>query len=890
MALENGTTLGPYEILAPIGAGGMGEVYRARDTRLEREVAVKVLPEAFAHDPERLARFEREARLLASLNHPNIATLYGLENADGQHLLAMELVEGEGLDAVIARGAVPVDEATAIALQIAEGLEAAHELGIVHRDLKPANVKVRPDGAVKVLDFGLAKAWEARPDEGSLSRSPTITSNHTQAGVILGSAAYMSPEQARGKVVDKRADIWAFGVVLFEMLTGKRLFEGETVSDVLAGVLRGEIDWSSLPVSTPPAVERLLRRCLERNPKNRLRDVGDARLVIDEVLSGTESVSSNEPERAGETPPRSRWPILVGMGLAIAITAAGTWWFAGRVSFPAPAASEAELRLTLPLPSEYPLDFVGGSPFGLENTAFDVSADGSRLVYLTRSAGVAKIVAHDLNSGNYRLLAGTAGAWRPVFSPDGQWVAFIADGRLKRVPYGGGGGVDDLAAAPAALDLIWGRDGMLYWNGQDGKVVWRMSPVLGSPVSTVLNNCNCLFVREGATPGQILIGRTDSEVVRLKPNGQEAPLGLRTGDLRVLADGTLIYTRPGRLMARRSVAADSKPYAVLDGLRTAVAGEGQFALSATGSLFYIAGGDAGKAFIVRRDPSGREAKLPFPMAGYGALDAGPDGRRIVVASSDRSRAIEVLDVASKTTQFVDVADPPVGPTLSPDGSHIDVGQHGARGWSVMEYAIASAAKPKTLLSSPHELYPGSWSHDGRFLALGEIGAKTSWISVWDRKTGVLKALTSPLPGQSWGPAFSPDDKYLAFTLVGESGSQVYVVPFPNGNQRWLVSGGFGEEPQWRRDKPQIVFRRGQEWYGVAYSEKGGFAFEAPSLLFRGPYLNIGGMEYRMLADGSALLLAPENSKQSTDHLNVIVNWLSEVHRKLANSGKGRNEP
>ncbi len=883
MALANGTKLGPYEILSPLGAGGMGEVYRARDTRLGREVAVKVLPEAFAHDPERLARFEREARLLASLNHPNIATLYGLENADGQHLLAMELVEGEGLDAIIARGAVPVDEATAIALQIAEGLEAAHELGIVHRDLKPANVKVRPDGAVKVLDFGLAKAWDARPDEGSLSRSPTITSNHTQAGVILGSAAYMSPEQARGKPVDKRADIWAFGVVLFEMLTGKRLFEGETVSDVLAGLLRDEIDWPSLPVSTPPAVERLLRRCLERNSKNRLRDVGDARLMIEEVLSGTESVRSNEPEKAGETPPRSRWPTLVGMGLAIALSAGGTWWLAGRFSSPAPAAPEAQLRLTLPLPSEYPLDFVGGSPFAIENTSFDVSADGSRLVYLTQSAGVAKIVACDLDSGSYRQLAGTAGAWRPVLSPRGQWVAFIADGRLKRVAYGGGG-VDDLAAAPAPLDLTWGRDGMLYWIGQDGKVAWRMSPVLGSPVSTILNPCNCLFVRNGVRPGQILIGRADSEVVRVESNGQEAPLGLRTGDLRVLADGTLIYTRPGRLMARRSLAPGSKPYAVLDGLRTAVSGEGQFALSSTGSLFYIAGGDAGKARIVRRDPSGQEETLPFAAADYGAFDARSDGGRIVVASSDRSKAIEVLDVASKTTQFVDVADPPVGPTLSPDGSHIDVGQHGARGWSVVEYPIASAAKPKTLLSSPHELYPSSWSHDGRFLALGVIGPKTSWISVWDRKTGALKALTSPLPGQSWGPVFSPDDKYLAFTLVGESGSQVYVVPFPDGNQRWLISGGFGEEPQWRRDKPQLVFRRGQEWYGVAYSEKSGFAFEAPSLLFRGPYLNIAGMEYRVLADGSVLLLAPENSKQSTDHLDVIVNWLSEVHRKLANGG------
>jgi hypothetical protein len=288
MSLAPGARLGPYEILLPLGAGGMGEVHRAKDTRLDREVAIKVLPEAFAQDPERLARFGREA------------TLFGLERYDGQTILVMELVEGEGLDEVVARGPVPVDEAAPLALQIAEALEAAHEHGIIHRDLKPANVKIRPDGTAKVLDFGLAKAWEEKTGATDLTHSPTITSHHTQAGVILGSAAYMSPEQARGKPVDKRADIWAFGVVLFEMLTGRRMFEGETVSDVLAGVLRGEIDWSSLPVSTPPAMERLLHRCLERNPKDRLRDIGDAALELRENL-----LSPSAEERAGGVPVRS---------------------------------------------------------------------------------------------------------------------------------------------------------------------------------------------------------------------------------------------------------------------------------------------------------------------------------------------------------------------------------------------------------------------------------------------------------------------------------------------------------------------------------------------------------------------------------------------------------
>jgi len=287
--LTLGTHLGPYEILGPLGVGGMGEVWRARDTRLGREVAIKVLPEGFADDPERHARFEREAKLLASLNHPNVATLHALEDVGGMHLLVMELVAGEGLDERVVRGAIPIEEALPIALQIAEGLEAAHERGIVHRDLKPGNVKVRPDGTVKVLDFGLAKAWEEQgANTSGPALSPTITGHHTQAGVILGTAAYMSPEQARGKPVDKRADIWAFGCLLYEMLTGKRLFSGETISDTLAAVLRQEVDWVALPAGLPPSIRPLLDRCLERDPKRRLRDIGEARVAIEEGLGGRE--------------------------------------------------------------------------------------------------------------------------------------------------------------------------------------------------------------------------------------------------------------------------------------------------------------------------------------------------------------------------------------------------------------------------------------------------------------------------------------------------------------------------------------------------------------------------------------------------------------------------
>ncbi len=877
-----GTKLGSYEITAQIGEGGMGRVYKAKDSRLGREVALKVLPEGLTQDAERLARFEREAKLLASLNHPNIAQIYGLETSGGSPALVMELVEGPTLADRLAQGSLSIDESLSVARQVAEALEEAHEKGIIHRDLKPQNVKASPEGKVKVLDFGLAKAMEPAGAAGggavNLTHSPTLTSPAlgTVQGVIVGTAAYMSPEQARGRAVDKRADLWAFGVVLWEMLNGRRLFEGETVSDTLAAVLRADVDFDALPAATPPALRRLLRRLLERNPKNRLHDIADARILLQEVEAGA------GPEEADGVASGWRRARLAGALLVVAMaTAAATWWLAARRPAPAPAGHDPVLRLELPLPSRYPIDFIGGQPLGLEQTALDVSQDGSRLVYVTKSTGFSGIVALDLDSGDHRPLAGTAGAYRPVLSPDGQWVAFLADGRLKRIPYAGGG-VDDLAAAPVASDLSWGRDGKLYWLGQEGDVAWRMAPALGSPVETLMTSCGCAIVRQGPEPGELILVRKRGGVVRVDRDGHETPLGIEGGDVRALRDGILLFTGFGRLMAARSAGGGDvgRPQAVLDGLRTSTLGTGQFAVSGNGTLVYAGGGDVRRAHLVIRDRSGSERTLPFEAFTYGALDSSPDGSRIVVGSSDASPRLRVLDVTSGTTQFIEAAGSPVGPTFSPDGAHVDAGVRVGDGWQLVEYAIASAAPPKILASSPHRLYPGGWSQDGRYLALGESGDGQSWISIWDRQGGELRRLISATDALLWAPVFSPDDRYIAYTAVGATGSEVYVMPFPGGDRRWLVSAGTGEEPQWRRDASRLVFRRGRSWYGVSYEDRDTFTFGAPQLLFEGPYLNIGGMEYRILADGSALLLRSESGEESVDRLNVVVNWLDEVRRKL----------
>ena len=590
-----GSRLGPYEVTAKLGEGGMGEVWRATDSRLRREVAVKVLPAAFTADRERLARFEREAQTLAALNHPNIAAIYGLEESNGTRALVMELVEGEDLSTRIAHGPLPVAEALAIARQIAEALEAAHEQGIVHRDLKPANVKVRADGTVKVLDFGLAKAMEPAAGAGAraeLAHSPTLTSHGTQLGVILGTAAYMAPEQARGGAVDKRADLWAFGVVLFEMLTGRSLFAGETVSDTLAGVLKTDVDLAALPAATPRAVRELLRRCLERNPRNRLRDAGDARLVLDDALAGRRDGVEAPPVAAAPAAHRlGRWLPWAIAAIASAIAIAAVV----RPPRAAPASPPSAIRFHL-----QPLESVSPTRRG---SFFTLSPDGRVLAVTADGA----LWVRPLDAVEPRRIEGAEDATYPFWSPDGAWIGFFSGGQLRRVARDGGP-AQRLCDAPEGRGAAWSPEGVIVFSPHLGaRGLWRVSGQGGQPVQVTslpenaanhahrypqfLPDGRFLYMHLGPDPAVAGIWAASLEggrPVRVLDGVDQAVYAPSASDP---SRGHLLYRREKTLLAQpfdlATLRATGEAQPVAQNVGTAAnTGAGAFAVSATGVLAF----------------------------------------------------------------------------------------------------------------------------------------------------------------------------------------------------------------------------------------------------------------------------------------------------------------
>jgi serine/threonine-protein kinase len=705
-------TIAHYRITAKLGEGGMGAVFRATDTKLKREVSIKVLPDTFAADPDRLARFTREAEVLAALNHPNIAEIYGVEEG----ALVMELVEGETLTDIVKRGPVPLDTALGYARQIADALEAAHEKGIVHRDLKPANVKVTPEGRVKVLDFGLAKVADAAAAANS-DASPTISMAATQAGIILGTAAYMSPEQARGQMVDRRADIWAYGVVLWEMLTGRAMFGGETIGDTLAAVLRAEIDLAPLPAETPAAVRRLLRRCLERDRKKRLPDVGVARLELDEPAEASQA--------AAQAPPKSsRLPwMAAAVAAAAAIGLGAMWWIASR------QVERSLMRFTVEL-----------DPEALEAPRITaaISPDGKRLVYSVRTGdGRTQLATRLMDQAKGTLLNGAENGVDPFFSPNGQWIGFGADGKLKKVSVTGGAALP-LCDAPGLRGASWGEDGNIFAS-LNTRSISKVPQAGGTPQEIAKPEGSAYTLRwPQILPG----GKSVLYTVHTSGTGFDdaniAVLDLATGKSKIvrsggyfgryLPSGHLVYLNKGVLFGIRfnfaRLETEGEVAPKLDDVKgnTATAG-GQFDFSNSGTFVYLPGATKNDGWVIDWiDRTGKIQPLVATRASYTGVAISPNGKFLALNPfGGDGRYVAIYDPARDTMTRITTQEA-TGVFWAPDGRHLVYVSSAGLVWA----RVDGSGEPLLVVSSKGALLPGDFSPDGHWLAYPEGNAQTGF--------------------------------------------------------------------------------------------------------------------------------------------------------------------
>jgi len=887
MALTAGTKLGTYEVVSAIGAGGMGEVYQAHDTKLGRDVAIKVLPEAFAHDPEKLSRFQREAKMLAALNHPNIATIYGLEQSGGTSYLVMELVSGENLAERVRRdGAIPVEEALIIAKQIAEAVEAAHEKQIIHRDLKPANVKVTPEGKVKVLDFGLAKAFEGDLANEDVNNSPTLSRAATMQGVILGTAAYMSPEQARGKNIDKRTDIWAFGCVLYELLTGKQTFHGVDVTEILAAVVRAEPDWQALPAATPVKILDLLRRCLQKDKTQRFRDAGDARIEIEDAIAAPKDSSVTQAAPATKVwRDRLAWPVVAGV-LLLMLAASSS------VHYRLVPPTEPVMHLSVPIPVNSIAGFLALSP------------DGRRMVLGLITESKRQLWLRSLDSAQLQLLPGSDGARGPFWSPDSKSIGFFADGKLKTMPATGGPPQILCDGTGTEADGTWNRDGViLFSENKTGGALRRVNAAGGA--------CTAVTKPEGDSSQDFPDFLPDGKhFVYFVDYGDEAKRGIYVASLdnptprRLLSDdvsgarfapsttgkkyGYLLFLRGSTLMAQPfntetlQLAGDVFPV----GTDISLDFNNDIAASASASGILVYGANLSPLTwqLIWLDRSGRELSKVGSIQEEFDVALSPDGKAAATMRGD-DQAIWLYDLQrGGETHFTSPALSCLGPVWSPDGSAIAFGA----GKGLYFQDAAGGSKEELLLENENPKAPSDWSRDGRYLVYTEANPK-GLAEIWylpDPLNKSSKRMPVKFQGTEAGESqgqLSPDGRWLAYVSYGSGEEDLFVRPFPSGPGLWKVStrAAGNREPRWRRDGKELFFLESgtptEHLMSVAVQSgpHGEFKAGTPQALFE--FRAIGNVPeentflYSPSADGQRFLVhvIPGDAVPT---VNVVTNW------------------
>ena len=906
MTLATGTQLGPYKVLAAIGSGGMGEVYQAHDSKLGRDVAIKVLPEAFAYDAERLSRFQREAKMLASLNHPNIATIHGLEQSNGTQYLVMELVSGETLAERVKReGAVPVEEALTICKQIAEALEAAHEKGIIHRDLKPANVKVTPEGKVKVLDFGLAKAFAGDAANDDPSNSPTLSMAATMHGVILGTAAYMSPEQARGKSVNKATDIWAFGCVLYELLCGHAAFEGEDITEILAAVVKTEPDWSRLPEATPPAIRVLLRRCLRKDRRQRLQDATDVRIEIEEALDAPATGVA-----AATVPATRGWRERLAWAAA-ALFVLTTIAFAIGFVLRAPKAQQP--LQTVRLSAEIGAD---ASLFTGNGSSTILSPDGTRLAVVASGADQKyRLYVRSLDQLRAAALSGTEAADGPFFSPDGQWIGFFADGKLKKISVQGGVAVT-LCDVPNARGGSWGDDGTIVFAPDNRVALSKVSSAGGTPqpLTTLDKQAGEVTQRwPQVLPGSEAVLFTSSThgndyedadiVVYSVASGQRKTVQRGGFYARYLPSGHLVYMHEGTLFAvpfdLKRLEVTGQPAPILEGVVTTASGGAQLSVSETGNLVYVAGrGGFQNVSIYWMDRDGKFTPLRETPGGYSNPAFSPDGKRLALDINDgKRRDIWVYEWERDALTRLTFAGEVNGyPVWTPDGQRVVYSSQEKGGTLNLWWIRADGGgNAQRLAESKSAQAARSWRPDGKVLAFIQINPGTNSDIMTlpiegDEKSGWKPGEPKPFVNSAFNerePVFSSDGRWLAY-MSNESGSyEVYVRPFPGPGGKWQISTGGGLYPLWSRDGKELFYRTEDSKIAVVTYTASADSFHAdkPQLWSPGQFTErgLGFHNFDLHPDGKrfAVLKAPGTEQAPTvNKVSFIFNFFDELRRRV----------
>ncbi len=877
MALSLGTKLGPYEIVAPLGAGGMGEVYRARDLKLGRDVALKVIPQEFAHDEKRMARFQREAQVLASLNHTNIASIYGLEESGGVRALVIELVEGPTLAERIKEGAIPIEEALPIAKQIAEALEYAHEHGIIHRDLKPANIKLTHDGKVKVLDFGLAKALQDDALAQDISNSPTLTMTTTKAGIILGTAAYMSPEQAKGKAVDRRADIWSFGVVLFEMLTGRQMFVGETATDIMAAVMRAEPDWTMLPKGASRRIRELLQRCLVKDEKRRLRDIGDARLDLDDALDAT-------PDATSMPAPNPLWRALP-WAIATAAIAAAAWTLSHRTADTA-SSGVMHLDITYP-PNVEPISGLQGG--------FAVSPDGQTVAMIGVRDGVRRLFIRRLDRPEVIELSDTPGVNSFNFSPDSTSVAFIPGSTLlTRLSLADQQRAVIASGADLASNVVWGPTGILYTRDA---ALWIVPQQGGTPRQlTVLDTARHEVLH--ADPAVLAGGRTVLFTSLTSEAGTErieaVSIDGRKRWVVIERASTPVWSPTGHLLYGRDDAVWAVPFdpnsATVSGdavrvIPTGIVATGLFGglgfhLSSTGTLVFVPA-DFGYKRVISVGRDGSEVALNLPPNSYGNPRISPDGRRLLIESE--GSVIETLDLLRGTRARLTAAALGTSfPTWTADGKGVVFRRFNVPFWAAADGSGKAGPLPAGLIKD----FPSSPGPDSDSIIAVRIQPETSGDIFLFSINGKFRP--KPLlvtPAYEGGAQLSADGRWLLYQSNESGQPEIYVRRYPALDRQWQVSEGGGVQARWSSTSREIYYRSGQRMMAVAFDAPGAEpAFGKPTALFADEYdfgQGISIANYDVTRDGRFIMLrrGPQGGR-----LHAVINWTEELKQLLAAGG------